>query len=264
VEKSSLLRTLEAVQYIREVGSGRTRPIVIAAEADDGDVYEVVLKFASACDMGTNSLTVEVIAACLAAHLELPVPEPFLISIPNDWRDNLPDGVRHRVSEFDNLVFGSKLVWPQWPAWAVTNKLTPPMIQTAAEILAFDGFIENVDRRDGNPNCLVSGDKLKIFDHELAFPRGLIGLKPWALGGMSSFADPGKHIFRRELLAQQINRGAIRAKWAGLRDEEIDGYGAAIPNGWRDDAFITDILGKIRQVRDNIDGCMIELDRILK
>ena len=168
------------------------------------------------------------------------------------------------MSDFDNLVFGSKLVGPQWPAWAVTNRLTPPMVQTAAEILAFDGFIENVDRRDGNPNCLVSGDKLRIFDHELAFPRGLLGPKPWALGGMGSFTEPGKHIFRRELLGQQINHGAIRAKWAGLLDEEIDGYGAAVPNGWRDDAFITDILGRIRLVRDNIDGCMIELDRILK
>lgn len=259
-----MLRTLEVVQYIREVGSGRTQPIVVAAEADDGDVIDVVLKFASACDMGTNSLAVEVIAACLAAALDLPIPEPFLVSIPSDWRDCLPPAIRARVSDFDNLVFGSKLVGPQWPAWAVTNRLTPPMVQTAAEILAFDGFIENVDRRDGNPNCLVSGDKLRIFDHELAFPRGLLGPKPWALGGMGSFTEPGKHIFRRELLGQQINHGAIRAKWAGLLDEEIDGYGAAVPNGWRDDAFITDILGRIRLVRDNIDGCMIELDRILK
>ncbi|WHU03827.1 hypothetical protein [Sphingomonas sp. NIBR02145] len=48
-----------------------------------------------------------------------------------------------------------------------------------------------------------------------------------------------------------------------MRDADIDAYGAAVPNGWRDEVFIADILNKIRQVRDNIDGCMTELDRIL-
>lgn len=258
-----MLRTLEAVQYVKDVGSGRTQPIVVAAEADDGNVIEVVLKFSSSCDMGTNSLSVEIIAACLAAALDLPIPEPFVVSIPADWRECLPPAVRGRFSEFDNLAFGSRLVWPQWPAWTAANRLSPRMVQTAAEILAFDGFIENVDRRDGNPNCLVSGDNLRIFDHELAFPRGLIGLKPWALGGMGSFTEPGKHIFRRELLSQHINHHAIRARWSDLRDADIDAYGAAVPNGWRDEVFIADILNKIRQVRDNIDGCMTELDRIL-
>lgn len=259
-----MLKTLEAVQYIREIGSGRTKPIVIAAEYEDGDVFEVVLKFSSACDMGTNSLTVEVIAACLAGHLGLPIPEAFLVEVPSDWRGCLPDAVRKRTSEFDILAFGSKLVWPQWPVWAASSSLSAAMIQTAAEIIAFDGFIENVDRRDANPNCLVSGDQVRIFDHELAFPRGLFGPKPWALGGLGSFVDPGKHIFRRGLVAQHIDHNSIRAKWAGLRDDEIDGYGASVPPSWRDDHFIADILAKIRQVRDNIDDCMIELDRILK
>lgn len=258
-----MLRTLEAIQFIKEVGSGRTQPIVVAAETDDGDVIEVVLKFSSSCDMGTNSLSVEVIAACLAGTLSLPIPEPFIVSIPADWRECLPPMIRARYSEFDNLAFGSRLVWPQWPAWAATNRLTPRMVQTAAEILAFDGFIENVDRRDGNPNCLVSGDELRIFDHELAFPRGLIGLKPWALGGMGSFTEHGRHIFRRELVARQIDHFVIRSKWAALRNEDIDAYGEAVPFGWRDDEFIADILTKIRQIRDNIDGCVTELDRIL-
>lgn len=259
-----MLKIVEAVQYVRDVGSGRTKPIVIAAEADDGNIIEVVLKFSSSCDMGTNSLSVEVISACLAGELGLPIPEPFIVTIPPDWRESLPASIRERFSEFDNLAFGSKLVWPQWPAWAAANRLSAAMTQTAAEILAFDSFIENVDRRDGNPNCLVSGEQLRIFDHELAFPRGLIGLKPWALGGLSSFTEPGKHIFRRQLLAQDVDHDSIRSKWSDLCDSDIDRYGAAVPASWRDETFIADILNKIREVRNNIDGCMTELDRILK
>lgn len=238
--------------------------MVAAAEDGDGNAIEVVLKFASSCDLGTNSLAVEVIAACLAGFLGLPIPEPFIVAIPAEWRDCLPAAVRARISEFDNLAFGSRLVWPRWSAWGTSSRLTAPMVQTAAEILAFDGFIENVDRRDGNPNCLVNGDQLRIFDHELAFPRGLIGPKPWAMGGMQSFTEPGKHIFRRELLAKPVDHATIREKWYDLRDEEIAAYGAAVPLEWRDEEFLTDILGKIRQIRDNIDGCMTELDRILQ
>lgn len=258
-----MLKRLEAVQYIRDVGSGRTQPIVAAAEDCAGDVVDVVLKFASACDMGKNSLAVEVMAACLAGQLGLPIPEPFIVNISQEWRDCLPLSVRSRLSEFDNLAFGSKLVYPQWPAWTATNRLTPRMTQVAAEILAFDGFIENMDRRDSNPNCLVSGEELRIFDHELAFPRGLLGPKPWVLGGLQSFTQPGHHIFRRELVAKSVDYAIILRKWSSLHDTHIDEYGAAVPAEWRDDAFINDILDKIRQIRDNTVGGVAELNRIL-
>lgn len=259
-----MLKRIEAVQYIQDTASGRTRPVIAVAEDHAGEVVEVVLKFASACDMGTNSLAVEVVAACLAARLGLPIPEPFLVEISPEWRASLPAAVRSRLSDFDTLAFGSKLLYPQWPAWTVANRLTPGMTQVAAEVLAFDGFIENMDRRDGNPNCLVSGDQIRIFDHELAFPRGLIGPKPWAIGGLQSFTQPGHHIFRRELVAKVVDYAIISQKWSGLQDDEIDEYGAAVPAEWRDDAFINDILNKIRQARDNIGGGMTELNRILQ
>ena len=259
-----MLTQLEAIQYVGDVGSGRTCPIIIAAEDPDEDVVEVVVKFSSACDLGTNSLAVEVISACLAGDLGLPIPEPFIVRIPRDWRDFLPPLVRERFSEYDNLVFGSKLLWPQWPVWTSANRLTPPMIQTAAEILAFDGFIENVDRREGNPNCLISGERLRIIDHELAFPAMLLGPKPWQQGGLESFTNPGRHIFRRQLVAKPIDVAVIRRKWALLQDDHIESYGAAVPDQWRDNAFITRILTRIRDIRENIEDCMTELNRILQ
>jgi hypothetical protein len=260
-----MLRRLEAIQFIDDVGSGRTMPVIAAAEDAADDVHEVVLKFASRCDLGTKALAVEVIAACLAGSIGLPIPEPFLVDLSPDWRATLPPNIRRRVSDFDGLAFGSKLIFPQWPAWTVANRLTPAMVQTAAEILAFDAFVENADRREGNPNCLVSGDQIRIFDHEMAFPRGVIGLKPWSVGGMKHLTEPpGRHIFQSQLVGQGIDSPAIRAKWAALRDDEIDEDGAAVPVEWHEPGFVGDILTKIRQVRDNLTGCMAELERILR
>jgi hypothetical protein len=260
-----VLRRLEAVQYIRDVGSGKTEPVVAAAEDAVGDVHEVVLKFASRCDLGTKALAVEVIAACLAGSIGLPIPEPFLVDLSPDWRATLPPDIRRRVSEFDSLAFGSKLISPQWPAWTVANRLSPAMVQTAAEIFAFDAFAENADRREGNPNCLVSGDQIRIFDHEMAFPRVVLGPKPWSVGGMKHLAEPpGRHIFQTQLVGLAIDHASIQAKWAALRDEDIDEYGAAVPAEWYEAGFVGDILTKIRQVRDNLTGCMAELERILR
>lgn len=260
-----MLRRLEAIQFIGDVGSGRTLPVIASAEDAAGDVHEVVLKFASKCDLGTNSLAVEVIAACLAGSIGLPIPEPFLVDLSPEWRATLPAEIQRRVSQFDNLAFGSKLISPQWPAWTMTNRLTPAMVQTAAEILAFDAFVENVDRREGNPNCLISGDQLRIFDHELAFPRGLLGGKPWNVGGMKPLTEPpGRHIFHGQLVGQAVDHATIQAKWSALRDEDIDEYGSAVPAEWYDAAFVDDILNRIRQVRGNLMGCMVELGRILQ
>jgi hypothetical protein len=108
------------------------------------------------------------------------------------------------------------------------------MLPSAAAVFAFDGIIQNPDRRDGNPNCLVRGEEIRIFDHELAFAHGLIlsWKAPWKVGGLQSLEAPGFHIFRAGLKGKQIDYSPIRAKWADLSDPQISAYGTAIPPEW--------------------------------
>lgn len=54
---------------------------------------------------------------------------------------------------------------------AASTEATRP---TAAGVLLFDAIIQNPDRRDENPNCLVQGNELRMIDHELAFAHRLI------------------------------------------------------------------------------------------
>lgn len=47
--------------------------------------------------------------------------------------------------------------------------LNEQQFKQAEQIFAFDIFISNADRRIDKPNFLTDGEKILIFDHELAF-----------------------------------------------------------------------------------------------
>lgn len=257
-----LIRQVEAVEYVRQVGGGKTDPSIVVAEAPDGSSVEVVLKLASACERGAAALAAELIAACLAGSLGLPIQEPLIVSLSPEWKASLPLGIRGRFAQND-LAFGSKLLFPQWPTWAVQNRLTAPMVQTAASVFAFDSMIENHDRREGNSNCLVRGEELRIIDHELAWVTLLFAKKPWELGCLKGIGENGTHIFHRELLARAFDRHAIERAWTGLHDDDIIAYGHAVPPQWRVGNVVDDILRKIRDARDNVAGCLNEVERVL-
>ena len=143
------------------------------------------------------------------------------------------------------------------------------MLPMAAGIFVFDGIIQNPDRRSVNPNCLVRGDELRIFDHELAFSHDLprIGqpwTRPWVLGGLKSLETNGNHIFRAGLKGRSIDFGPIRAAWQGLSDAHIADYEGELPAEWTDVARAAASATKlIRDARDNIDAVLQEVKRVL-
>jgi hypothetical protein len=140
------------------------------------------------------------------------------------------------------------------------------MVPDTAGILTFDAIIQNADRRDGNPNCLVKGDELRIFDHELAFmTAGIIGwIPPWKLGGLNWVGVPGAHIFAGELKGRNVDYRPIKDRWGSLSDTRVAEYQTAIPGEWAgSDAAVQAACKLIRDARDNIDACLDEVRRIL-
>lgn len=246
---------------------GRTSPSVLTCELDDGSFVEVVAKFSAGCEQGCVHLAREVIAAPLAADLGLPVPEPFLVHIPDGWIETVPDQeTRVRIARSSPIGFGSKLMTGQYSAWGNGNLISATMLPMAAAIFAFDALMQNPDRRVGNPNCLVKGDELRIFDHEFAFSHGLmIGWQPpWALGGLRAFETNGDHIFYEGLKGKSIDFGPIRASWTDLSDEAIRSYADGLSVFWENiDANVAQAETLIANVRTNIEGCLVEIGRVL-
>jgi hypothetical protein len=134
--------------------------------------------------------------------------------------------------------------------------------------LAFDAFIENDDRRPDNPNLLRRGDELRIIDHELAF---ILRTKlfppphPWVPGNLDRLARPDGHIFVRSLKGKpELSYDGIRAGWNALSDARFAQYEDALPDEWDEArAPIEAALIHVQHIRDRIDICVSELDRVL-
>ena len=80
-----MLKRIKPIQYLKAIKTGRTEPLFIVCEMDNGSTVEVVAKFSAGCFENNINLAKEVIGACLAGDLGLPVPVPFLIEIDQDW-----------------------------------------------------------------------------------------------------------------------------------------------------------------------------------
>lgn len=83
----------KAVEFQRPVTSGKSRPLFVFCEASDGSIVEVVAKFSAFCERGVTSLSMEVIAACLAADLGLPISEPVLVEFDQEWAELIPERI---------------------------------------------------------------------------------------------------------------------------------------------------------------------------
>ena len=264
---------LSADEVIRQAKSGRTKPVLMLCRAETDTPVEVFCKVSAGCDEGVTSLAREVVASCLAADLNLPVPKPYLVKISADLVAAVADvDIKKRLQSSSPVGFGSAKVGSQFSAWTRGNRVTDAMLPSALGTLLFDAVIENADRRTTNPNCLVAGDRLRLIDHELGFPlnsRLLNWRPPWQIGGMQWLCQPNGHIFYWDLKLKQkkrlLNFEVLVGQWSAISDARLRKYRDAIPPEWA--TALPAIDGALKQVgraRDNFNGVIAEINRILK
>lgn len=262
-----MLSPVTAVRFDGRVQSGRTVPCRLTCEAADGTEVEVVAKFSDGCDRKVTALVIEAIAAMLAADLDLPVPEPFLVTLEPEFIAGVPDATVVAMARRSNPVaFGSKHLPPGFTSWPIGKAIPKDAFATAAEIFAFDALIVNDDRRPANPNCLFSGSSLAIYDHEAAFfTKGIIGWKaPWEKDSLESIKRTPRHLFFEQLRGKAVNFDRFAGAWLAVTDKRLEAYSAVLPDAWnaaKQDA--DDALMYIGQVRDNIEAALQEVRRVI-
>jgi hypothetical protein len=264
-----LLTTLDAIEFMDVPGLGKTEPAFLTCEAADGSAVEVVAKYSSGCEQQGVNLACEVLAACLAGDLELPIPEPFYVTFSEEFIAAVPhQKLRGRLQASSRVGFGSKLMTRQFSQWNPGNVISQVLLPTAAAVFAFDAIVQNPDRKPGsNPNCLVRGDEIRIIDHELAFANRvpIIGWKePWKEGGLNHLSTSEAHIFRDKLRHRVIDWDKIRSQWSQLTDTRIESYANGLPADWGADHVVKVAVKLIKDSRDQINGCLAEISRVLQ
>ncbi len=255
-----MLTRLTATQVIREVTAGRTKPLILSCNDEYGRPIELFCKLSEGCEEGVVGLAMEVVAACIAIRLQLPVPNPFLVDLPPRLSEvGQDERIRRRFGVSSSVAFGSMYLPKHFAAWHRGSRVSNETIHVALGAFVFDAVIDNVDRRPSNPNCLHSGQEIRLIDHELAFPQNLVGNQPppWKEGGLRWLHGQDRHIFRQDLRrhTRRLDFGHISGLWETLSDEFLDGIRRAVPAEWDEACPAVDkALDRIRQARANMSG----------
>lgn len=262
-----MLKLVSAVRFDGVVKSGRTLPCRLTCAHANGAKAELVTKFSSGCDRNVTALTMEAIAAMLACDLDLPVPEPFLVSLDDSFISTVSnDAALRTMSTSSRIAFGSRQLPPGFTTWPAHKSIPRDAVATAAEIFAFDALIANDDRRVTNPNCLFNGSSIAIFDHEMAFfMHGIIGWQPpWIRGALDSLRSPGRHVFTEQLRGRNLDFDRLAGAWLSIKDWRLEEYSEALPDAWRSaDSDADRAIGHVGMVRDNIEQALDEVRRVL-
>lgn len=120
------------------------------------------MKLSGAMETRARGPASELISSYLARHFGILRPDPAAVRLHPDlvkWLVVQRRDLAHIVSNSPGLNFGTRLL----------TDLPEAMVDSAAQIFAFDALIENDDRSRDNPNLLARGDDLFAIDHESAF-----------------------------------------------------------------------------------------------
>jgi hypothetical protein len=258
------------------MGVGKTAPALVTCVQADGSDVELVVKFAGGCEGGTGALLREAVAALVAADLDLPVPEPFVVNLGPEFVATIPvTDDRCRLAKQHAAAslgwnYGSKKL----PAGFLTILKGQPiplaLMPAAAEILAFDTFIANPDRTVQNPNCQSNGREFAIFDHELAFrTEGVLFWRPpWERGGVTfpkGQPDNLRHVFLDQVRGSKQDLRRLGGAFDLLTDARLNEYHSALPAEWLGDGSdFGRILEYIQALKQNVSSAIGNLSEALR
>lgn len=241
----ALLLKVEASEFLGRATTGRSQPMLCACYDSDGRSYSVYVKYAGFHeDLTTDHLVGELISNLFAKDLGLPVAEPCLVTIDQDFLHTVPDEtLRKALAGVPLVAFGSVQLSPA-RRWNTSDLVRRNQLADAASLYLFDTLVENTDRGNGNPNLLMSGLSFKIIDFGHSFQRCHYGQvyaetrMPWQLGGVGNHY-PGtlQHIMypsSKRLSADELAKviDAFTTALEDLTDDRIMAYVEKVPPDW--------------------------------
>jgi hypothetical protein len=231
-----MTQTVNATIFHRFMTSGRTSPALCGCEDMAGrPAGDFVVKLGGGSERGVTALVCEFVASRLASHFGVPAPEAALVGIYPEFAELVAaaqPAYSQRMRRSVGLNFGSRQL-NDVMTWPVDKAIPAVMWPTAVSIFAFDALIQNPDRRfSPNPNLFSRGDKIYVYDHELAFSfieDILPAEAPWRLDRNNYLTE---HVFFRRLRGKDIDLTSFTALLGALPDAPLGAILADVPAEW--------------------------------
>ena len=146
------------------------KPLLITGiDKASGEKLDYVVKLKAAERMSNEASMRELLPCLISLELELPVVEPAIIEISQQFVETLKGNYSWQpASKSLGFNFGS-LNLRDHKTLIINQPLIHRQLIHAQNAFAFDMFIQNSDRTINKPNVLTSGNDLVILDHEIAF-----------------------------------------------------------------------------------------------
>jgi hypothetical protein len=205
----------------------------------------------------------------VASDLGLPVPACYCVHLEPDFLAALASTHKIEFAVLSAAVqvgFGSHKLSPGFASWMPGRSIPRSMLQSAAEIYAFDLLVQNPDRRPDNPNLQSCHEDFAIFDHELALvTEGILFWKPpWVLGALTAAGAVGQHALRAGLSGYTPDYSRLIGAWESISDARLLQYRSTLPLLWTVPPLAADTaVAFLRDLRDNIHPAMREILRTL-
>jgi len=257
------LPQIEALRAGRVMASGTTQPMSLeGVDRETGEKGQFIIKFIKSPRMSEVSSARELIAAWIALELNLPVVEPVVIHVSQDFVESMR-GREGFLTASQSLGenFGSRYK-SGFQELLVGQKFSGKMEEMALRIYGFDSFITNPDRGHQKSNVNTNGEEFLIFDHELSFSHVTIlpflrSKTPWILSEHEKTLFE-KHVFYPYLKGKEQDFTTFAFDLQRINDDFWQKVNAFLPAAWRTSevdeirAYLTEIVNHRDEFSDQL------------
>ncbi len=253
------------MQWVHTLSSGANRPMLIRGiDQNRQQSGDFVLKYRNEERMNETTCRRELLAAWMAAEMDIAVPEPVVIHVDHNFVDTVPADLRTIMNtKALGLNIGSRYISGN-TTFQPSPNLPKELHQTAARIFAFDLMLQNADRRDEKPNSFLAGGKIYVYDHELSF--GFLSMlpmfanpTPWVLNDTDVLAAK-QHLFYPMLRQNRnVQWEAALSTLSQLTPYFWQRASELIPIEWEDTTEMARIQGHIESIQQHITTFISEI-----
>jgi hypothetical protein len=263
-DKDYSLTIIEALSPHESFETGANKPLLVRGVDDNGNKGDYVVKFRGAERMSAEACMRELLAAFIAAQMEIRVVHPVIVNISQDFVDLLQgNSAWQYASKSLGYNYGSEYI-KRYTTIIPTQDLNNHQLHPAQTIFAFDVTIQNPDRTNEKPNMFSDGTEIVIYDHELAFSFVMDifpNPKPWELRQID-LEWINRHCLLPKIRGKEYDFEEFSNRFDNLDENFWTIAKSLIPKEWLSDQFDR-IKQHFSAICNNKDAFIIELKKLM-